>query len=57
MYVSNPSFLQKKLHKYSINGSAHDWFASCLKDSKQQVDIDENLSTPHEATTVNIFVI
>jgi hypothetical protein len=48
------SVLFKKLRKYGIHGTTYDWFASYLKDRKQQVDIDGNLSS---ASTFNISVI
>jgi hypothetical protein len=52
--VCSHSLLLKKLRKYGIHGTTYDWFASYLKDRKQQVDIDGNLSS---ASTFNISVI
>jgi hypothetical protein len=40
--------------KYGINGKAHEWFSSYLKDRNQRVDIDGQLSN---SSTFNISVI
>jgi hypothetical protein len=45
---------KKKLRKYGILGKTYDWFASYLKNRKQQVDIDGHLSA---TSILNITVI
>jgi hypothetical protein len=52
--VCSHNILLKKLKKYGINGLTLDWFASYLKDRKQKVDIDGDLSSE---TIFNISVI
>jgi hypothetical protein len=52
--VCSHSILRKKLRKYGIHGTKRDWFASYLKDRKQHIDIEGNLSS---ASTFNIYVI
>jgi hypothetical protein len=48
------TIIGKKLRKYGINGIAHEWFTSYLKDHKQRVDFDNHLSTE---SIFNISVI
>jgi len=43
--VCSHTILLKKLKKYGILGTTHDWFCSYLKDRVQKVDIDGQLST------------
>jgi hypothetical protein len=52
--VCSHTILLRKLRKYGINGIAHEWFSSYLKDRKQRVDIDGHLSTE---SIFNISVI
>ncbi len=52
--VCSHTILLNKLRKYGINGKAHEWFSSYLKDRNQRVNIDGQLPN---SSTFNISVI
>lgn len=52
--VCNHAILINKLKKFGIEGTALNWFSSYLKDRRQKVDINGNLSSE---TLINISVL
>jgi hypothetical protein len=45
----NHNILLQKLDTYGIRGTAHQWFASYLKNRKQLVEIDHINATTHKS--------